>query len=281
MAASTSAKEKDWSAAQYLKFAAERTRPVRDLISHIPPSFQPQRILDLGCGPGNSTAVLRETYPAARIIGVDSSPDMIARAKQTVPDTEFVVGDLVSYDPDAGSAPSAPSGFGQPDLIFANAVYQWLEHESRVEILQNLIGRLRIGGVFAFQVPYNFSEPTHVAMRTLAARERWGGKLGQAKFPWRKALQAPPELYEALKSVFESIDVWETTYWHWLEGHGEIVEWVRGTGLRPFEEALEEGEERKAFLDEYRREVEKAYKVMGDGKVGLRYPRLFFVGTKG
>lgn len=283
---------KDWSAKQYLKFAVERTQAVYDLLARLPPNFAPKLILDLGCGPGNSTSALRERYPDAHIIGVDSSPDMIVQArKRNLPDVDFVVSDLTTYTlPPLSPAPQHQQDQEQKaDLVFANAVYQWLlPHSARLSILKTLIrSLLRSDGVFAFQVPNNFAEPSHALMRAVAARDPWQATLCQVPFPWRDAFQSPPELYAELAPLFGSggagVQIWETTYWHWLRGPGEIVEWVRGTGLRPFEQALR-GEERRGFLKAYGEEIGRAYPVIAGlqgERVGFRFPRLFFVGVRG
>ncbi|EXJ70973.1 trans-aconitate 2-methyltransferase [Cladophialophora psammophila CBS 110553] len=260
-------RSKDWSAAQYLKFEAERTRPARDLVAQVALTT-PKRVVDLGCGPGNSTEVLWKQFPQAHVVGLDSSPDMIAKARNRLPHLEFTLGDLSSFEQT-----------GEPaDLLYSNAVYQWIPHERRVQTFTDLIKTLRPGGVFAFQVPDNFSEPSHIAMREVAEEGPWVDTLRRAH-PARKPFQSPQELYDHLKPLCSDINIWHTQYYHVLEDHKAIVEWVKGTGLRPYVDPLSTSE-REAFLEEYLKRIENAYPPLVDGKVCLRYPRLFLVAIR-
>lgn len=264
---------KDWSADQYLKFAAERTRPARDLLAQVPLQ-SPKRVVDLGCGPGNSTAVLVAQYPDARVTGMDSSPDMLAKARAALPDIEFTLADLNSYRPD-------PEEHGPVDLFFSNAVFQWLAPAHRIRIITDLIQTQRPGGVFAFQVPDNFTEPSHAAMRATAAEEGqpWTATLRRLQ-PGLPPFESPRELYDAIKPFCASVNVWHTSYYHALEGHEAIVEWVKGTGLRPFIDPLAP-DEREAFLRRYLERLKEAYPKNSDGTVLLKYPRLFLVAVRG
>ncbi|KAL4903066.1 hypothetical protein BDW74DRAFT_157350 [Aspergillus multicolor] len=253
----------DWSAKQYLKFEAERTRPSRDLLAQIPLD-SPRNIVDLGCGPGNSTAVLLSQYPNARIAGIDSSPDMIRKARETLPRVEFTVDDLSTYTPQ------------EPvDLFFSNAVFQWLPRNQRLEIIKRLIQLQPSGGVFAFQVPDNLAEPSHVAMQETAADGPWS----EVKSAVRDSFQSPQEIYDELKPLCADVNIWHTQYNHSLENHEAVVEWVKGTGLRPFIDPLSPAD-RDAFLKAYLARLEKAYPISIDGRVFLRYPRLFVVAVR-
>lgn len=269
MASSQSAvrEAKDWSADQYLKFAGERTRPSYDLLAQVPLT-SPRRVVDLGCGPGNSTAVLAARYPDAHLRGMDSSPDMVRTAQTTLPDVPFELGDLSTYTPDEPA-----------DLLFSNAVFQWLPVQDRIPIIRRLIQTQPAGGVFAFQVPDNFTEPSHAAMRDTAAN---GG-------PWTAVLkdrpqalakfQSPQELYDQLKPLCSTLNIWHTHYYHILDNHEAVVEWVKGTGLRPFVDPLS-AEDRQGFLDAYLARIKEVYPASFDGKVILKYPRLFVVAVK-
>ncbi|KAK4066266.1 uncharacterized protein Triagg1_8098 [Trichoderma aggressivum f. europaeum] len=257
---------KDWSAAQYLKFAEQRTRPSRDLIAQVPLA-SPTRIIDIGCGPGNSTEVLAKQWPNARISGMDSSPDMIETARKALPNLDFTVADLKNYTPE-----------GPVDLLFSNAVFQWISFEDRIPIISRLIESLKPGGVFAFQVPDNHTEQTHAAMRAVAENGPWSETLGRLK-PALGPFQTPLELYNGLKPLCSSIDVWHTHYQHPLGGHQEIVEWVKGTGLRPFIDPLDP-EQKEGFLAAYLEKLKGLYPSCDDGTVLLRYPRLFFVAVR-
>jgi len=261
---STTAQAHDWSAAQYLKFEDERTQPARDLLARILLQA-PKKIVDLGCGPGNSTAVLESRYPDAQLIGIDSSPDMIRKAKVTLPHREFTVLDLESYSP--------PDSV---DLFYSNAVFQWLKKDERFEIVKRLMQTQSPGGVFALQVPDNLSEPSHVLMRETAENGPWAATLAKVG---RDTFQTAQEIYDQLKPVSSRVDVFHTSYYHALESHEAIIEWVKGTGLRPYLDPLGP-EEKKSFLREYLKRLQGAYPVSVDGRVLLRYPRLFVVAVK-
>lgn len=174
-------KTKDWNAAQYLKFEEQRTRPARDLLSRVPLA-SPRRIVDLGCGPGNSTAVVVERYPQAHVTGMDSSSDMVTTARKALPQVDFTLGDLSSY------TPSEPA-----DLLFSNAVFQWVPYPDRIPIMKRLIQSMQPGGVFAFQVPDNYLEPTHQLMRSVAREGPWAKTLDPLN-PGLAQFQTPQEL---------------------------------------------------------------------------------------
>jgi trans-aconitate 2-methyltransferase len=251
----------DWSSTQYLKFAGERTRAARDLLVQVPLK-NPRLVYDLGCGPGNSTELLVERFPEARIIGIDSSPDMLARARQSCPHVHFVEGDLSHWKP-----------IEEPDLVFANAVFQWVP--DHVQVLHRLLDALPKGGVLAVQMPDNLSEPSHAAMRETAATGPWASKLA-ALARKRERLPSPSEYYDELKSRAARIDIWHTIYNHPLDGADGIVEWMKGTGLKPYIDPLDE-DERSAYLVRYRERIAQAYPPASDGKALLRFPRLFIV----
>jgi trans-aconitate 2-methyltransferase len=260
------AAKKDWSSEQYLKFHAERTRPARDLLSQVQ-LHSPRHVVDLGCGPGNSTEVLAERFPQAKVLGVDSSPDMITKAKATLPHLEFAQQDLATYKPAEAV-----------DMFFCNAVLQWLPPPQRLSIATSLLQSQPPGGVFAFQVPDNLAEPSHTSMRAVAAREPFARLLREHQ-PVRGQIETPQQLYDQLGPYCSSIDVWQTRYQHVLDGHEEMVEWVKGTGLRPFVDPLPE-QERRAFLEQYLAELKAAYPVSLDGKVLFPFPRLFVVAVR-
>ncbi|KAJ5938523.1 hypothetical protein N7466_001657 [Penicillium verhagenii] len=254
----------DWSATQYLKFKDERTQPARDLLARVPLQA-PKRVVDLGCGPGNSTAVLESRYPDAQLVGMDSSPDMINKAKSTLPHLTFSIEDLNTYTPEV-----------PVDLYYSNAVFQWIKRADRIRILKNLIKTQPSGGVFAFQVPDNLNEPSHVFMEETARAGPWATKLQSVG---RDTFQSPQEIYDQLKPLCSEVNLFHTSYYHSLENHAAIIEWVKGTGLRPYVDPLQP-EEKDAFLKEYLRRLENAYPVSADGRVLLRYPRLFVVTVK-
>lgn len=264
---------RDWSAAQYLKFGDERTRAARDLVAQIPLT-SPRRIVDLGCGPGNSTAVLAARFPGAHISGVDSSPGMLARARQAMPGVDFVQGDLRTYEPGPGGA----------DLLFSNAALHWLRAGDRIPTAVRLLRAQPPGGVLAFQVPDNHGEPSHRAMREVALLDGpWRGCFGAlpaGERPDLDPVEAPGVYYDALVPYCERVDVWHVLYQHVLESPASIVEWVKGTGLMPFLNALPTQEVRDEYVKAYEQRLGELYPRLADGKVMLRYPRLFVVATR-
>jgi trans-aconitate 2-methyltransferase len=278
---STPTPAKDWSASQYLKFNTLRTRPVHDLLSQVLPhvSSPTPRIYDLGCGPANSTEVVAAAFPSAKITGMDSSPDMLSKARATLPSAEFVLGDLATFKVEE-----------EPDLLFSNAVFHWLRKEERIPTLVRLFEDMKVGGVVAIQLPDNYDEPSHAAMRDTASMSSapWSKYFEHAK-PGNSTHDARPDLdpveaattwYNALIPHAADVNVWRTQYSHVLKDAGAIVEWVKGTGLQPFLNLIEDGEAKKAYLAEYERRLSELYPKMVDGKVLLVYPRLFVVAVR-
>ena len=254
----------DWSPSQYLKFAGERNRPARDLLAQVPlPS--PDTIYDLGCGPGNSTGLLIERFPKARITGIDNSPAMIAEARKTCSGASFALGDLSQWLPEQA-----------PDLLFSNATFQWVP--DHLEVIARLSETLKPGGVIAVQMPDNLGEPSHRLMAETAEQGPWREKLSQASAA-RDLLPSPSAYHARLKPLFARLDIWHTIYNHPLQGARGIVEWVRSTGLRPFLNPLEP-KEQEAFLADYERRLIEAYPANRQGTVLLRFPRLFIVGAR-
>lgn len=254
-----------WSAQQYAQFEDERTRPVRDLVAAIP-YVDAQAVVDLGCGPGNSTEVLAARFPSASVLGLDSSPDMVAAARQRLPQHRFELADLQAW--------SDEGPFG---VILANAVLQWVPDHAT--LLPRLLSRLQPGCSLAVQMPDNLDEPAHRLMREVAADGPWAGKLADAAGR-RTGLEGAGWYYALLRPTCSRVDVWRTTYHHPLAGGVDaVVEWFKGSGLRPFLQPLDEGE-RAGFLRRYRDAVAGAYPALPDGTVLLPFPRLFIVATR-
>lgn len=254
----------DWDAAQYLRFEDERTRPSIDLLARVPLG-DPKRCIDLGCGPGNSTELVAQRFAGAATEGLDSSPDMLEKARKRLPNLSFVLGDVNSWSDAAGY-----------DLIFANAVLQWLpDHEG---LFPRLAGSLKPGGCLAVQMPNNLAEPSHVAMREVAAQGPWAERLATAKAE-RSAIGSFGDYRRWLMAAGCRVDIWQTTYVHALAGVEAIAEWFKSTGLKPYLDRLT-AEEREVFLTRYLARIAPAYPPEQDGKVLLRFPRLFIVAVR-
>lgn len=265
-----------WDPRQYLRHSGHRTRPFHDLLARVPdlPSAARPRIADLGCGPGNVTALLAGRWPDAEVVGYDNSPEMLARAESEAGPTAG--GGTLRFElADAGAW--APRG-APYDLIVSNATLQWVP--GHAGSFPAWLDGLAPGGVFAFQVPSNFDAPSHVLMRELAGSARWRGRLGGV-LRHADAVLRPEEYLAALAGLGCAVDVWETTYLHVLDGDDPVLDWVKGTGLRPVLSALEgDSEAAEAFLAEYRELLRGAYPAAEYGTV-FPFRRLFAVARKG
>jgi trans-aconitate 2-methyltransferase len=254
-----------WSARQYTSFEKERTRPVCDLLSAVE-TLGVRRAIDLGCGPGNSTEVLAERFSDATVSGLDSSADMIEAARKRLPALRFDLAGITEWD-DAGPY----------DVILANAVLQWVPDHAT--LMPRLLGKLAPGGSLAVQMPDNLEEPAHRLMRSVAAAGPWAGKLTGASGARTPRLGAA-WYYALLRPHASRVDVWTTTYHHVLAGGTDaVVEWFKGSGLRPFLAPLDPAET-AGFLVEYRTALVDAYPPLPDGSVLLPFPRLFIVATR-
>lgn len=256
-----------WSAAQYTRFEAERTRPVLDLLARVPDRPAP-RAVDLGCGPGNSTQALLARFPDAEATGIDSSADMVRAARERLPGTRFELHDIADW---------AGRQDGVFDLILANASLQWLpDHRA---LLPRLLTRLAPGGRLAAQVPDNLDEPSHSLMRSIANQQPWADKL-KAATSARATRHDAAWYFGLLTEHGVEVDLWRTTYFHPLKGGAaDVVEWLKGTGLRPFLDPLDAAE-RQAFVQRYQARIAHAYPALPDGAVLLPFPRLFFVAAR-
>jgi trans-aconitate 2-methyltransferase len=252
----------DWSPAIYLKFEDERTRPAVDLLARVPLA-EARHVVDVGCGPGNSTELLATRYPGAEILGLDNSPAMLEEARHRLPALRFETADAGVWLPDP-----------ETDLVFANATYQWIpDHFTH---LPKVLAALRPGAVLAVQMPDNVEQTTHRLMREVAQEGPWAERLKGAS---RAPLPPPSAYYEALQPHAARVDIWHTIYNHPLAGPAAIVEFVRSTGLRPFVDPLDEAQ-RAEFLARYTTEIAGAYPMMADGKVLLGFSRLFMIARR-
>ncbi|HEY1629677.1 MAG TPA: trans-aconitate 2-methyltransferase [Rhizomicrobium sp.] len=252
-----------WDPKIYMGFGGERTRPAADLLARVPVEA-PKHVADLGCGPGNSTALLSARWPDAALEGVDNSPEMLADAKASGVKARWTLADVAQWKPDAPC-----------DVLYSNATLQWLPDHTR--LVPHLMKHVGSGGVFAFQVPRNFNEPCHVLIREVADGGPWAAKLKGVR-DWWNVLE-PEAYYAILSPLSKNIDIWETRYLQALDGEDAVFRWMSGTGLRPFADALE-GEEREAFLAEYKQRVGQAYPRQSNGKTLYPFQRLFAVAMR-
>ena len=261
-----------WNADQYLKFAAERTQPSRDLLARILVD-RPARIVDLGCGPGNSTAQLAERWPAADISGLDNSTAMIDQANRDYPerrgpDRRWILGGITEWAAGAGEI---------FDVVFSNAALQWVpDHAS---LYPALFRRVAPGGALAVQAPMNLDAPAQILMRELASTPAWacmlppGGVRG-----WH--MHDAGFYYDLLAPAAVRLDLWTTEYIHVMDGPAAIVEWYKGTGLRPYLDALPTDADRENFLADYTDRIAEAYLARADGHVLFPFRRFFLVAYK-
>ena len=254
-----------WSSAQYLKFEDQRTRPAAELVARVPLEGA-RTIVDIGCGPGNSTELLAERWPGAAVSGFDTSDNMLEAARKRLPAATFFNADVSGWTPN-----------GDEDLLYSNAVFQWVP--DHLTALERLLKALKPGAVLAVQMPDNLAEPSHVAMEETAADRPWAATLAEAGLA-RDPLPDKTVYYDRLAQLSANFDIWHTVYTHPLDGPDAIVEWVRGTGLRPYIDPLDEAG-REAFLAAYTDRIAKAYPARVDGKVLLWFPRLFIVAVRG
>lgn len=253
-----------WDSKQYLQFANQRTRPCRDLAARVNVAA-PVRAIDLGCGPGNSTAVLIERWPAAQIMGLDSSPEMIESAKKSYPNQSWLQGDINSWN---------VAGNEHFDVVFSNAALQWADDHA--PLFPRLMRAVNPGGALAIQMPGNFDAAAHRLMREIAAEPAW-----KVRFPpcgvreWH--VHDLTFYYDLLSADADHLDLWETEYIHVMPSAQAILEWYKGTGLRPFLDALKSDEQRSEFLESYLQKLTAAYRPQSDGKVLFPFRRLFMV----
>lgn len=249
-----------WDPDRYLTFADDRGRPMVDLLARVG-ATAPHTVVDLGCGPGNLTALLAQRWPGARVTGVDSSPEMVARAREAEPALAFEQADLRDW------VPAADAGV---DVLVSNATLQWIP--DHLDLLPRLVGAVSPGGWLAFQVPGNVEEPSHVLRRELEAEEPYAAHTRGLERP---ASHDPAVYLEALTTLGCAVDAWETTYLHVLTGEDPVFTWISSTSARPVLAALP-ADLRTDFETELKRRLRTAYLPHPEGVV-LPFRRVFVV----
>jgi trans-aconitate 2-methyltransferase len=250
-----------WDPALYLDFDDHRSRPFRDLLARVG-ATAPRRVVDLGCGPGHLTEVLAARWPAADVRALDSSPEMVAAARERGVAAELA--DVVDWMPPPDT-----------DVVITNAVLQWVP--SHPQLLPRWLQALPPGAWFAMQVPGNFGAPSHALTRELLAEPQWRGRV---EVRGEKAVPEPVEYAELLAAYAADIDVWETTYLQRLTGEDPVLQWVSGTALRPVRDALSV-EDYADFRAELAPRLRAAYPMRGDGSTWFPFRRIFAVARTG
>ena len=251
-----------WEPQTYLRYADIRFRAGLDLIARIPKADYPI-IYDLGCGTGHLTRILTDTFPQAKITGIDSSPQMLAEARREFPTVEWEQADIRTW------CPRTP-----PALIYTNAALQWVpDHEN---LLPTLLNKLRPGGVLAMQVPRHFESPSHLDLRELVMQREWRARLE----PFLLApIPAPDTYWRWLSPHARNLDLWETIYLQVLDGKNPVVDFMRGTALRPFLSVLSEHEADK-FVDAFAERMTAAYPAQPNGQTLFPFRRLFLMAQR-
>jgi len=253
-----------WDPARYLAFETERGRPCRDLVARLSLA-EPGRLVDLGCGPGTSTRVLAERWPRARLLGVDRSAEMLAVARASGVAADWIEADLTRWDP--------PSDV---DLLFSNAAFQWIP--DHLALVRRLFDGLRGGGVLAFQVP---------AAPTGGLGEALERVIGEMAVPHAaRAIAQSPRVesletyYDALAGRAASVDLWDSRYVHIFDGPHRILDWSRGTALRPWLDGFPTDADRTRFLEAMDRAIAARYPRRPDGRVLFPFLRRFVVAVR-
>jgi trans-aconitate 2-methyltransferase len=257
-----------WDPDRYLAYADERGRPFVELLARVD-ADRPRRVVDLGCGPGNLTRLLADRWPDAEVTGLDSSPEMIARAREGAGDVRFEVADLRDWAA-TSAATGAATGRPSVDVLVSNATLQWVP--GHLDLLPRLVDAVTPGGWLAFQVPGNFDEPSHTIRRELEDAPEYAEHTRGLDHP---ASHGPEAYLRALTGLGCAVDAWETTYLHVLQGEDPVFTWVSATSARPVLRALPPAL-RERFTEEFKQRLRAAYPA-GDSGVVLPFRRVFVV----
>jgi len=253
-----------WDSQLYLRYEQERTQPSIDLASRVDLD-SPAEIIDLGCGPGNSTRVLRERWPAAHITGLDSSTAMIEKARQTSGAIDWRIGDIQTWD--------EPNRF---DLIFANASLQWIDvHES---LTKRLLKAVKPSGVFAFQMPALYNQPVAQAIHDVSESPAWQSHQLSDRYTLRT--HPPGEYYDWLAPLAQQLQIWETVYFHELVDHQAIVDFYSSTGLKPYLEGLPSAELKDQFKASVLEAIRNLFPTQNSGRVLFPFRRIFLIAVR-
>ncbi len=255
----------DWSPELYLQFKNERTQPSVDLVNRIKINFNPENILDIGCGPGNSSQILIHRWPSSKLTGIDSSASMIEKAKLDYPAQEWILSDIKNYNPKI-----------KFEIVFSNAALQWIP--GHVELLKQMSGMLSRRGLIAVQVPQFWDMPAGRAIKETAKNIQWKALTGNVDDLF--ILHDYSFYYNEISALFNSIEIWQTYYFHLMDSHSSILQMLRSTGLKPYLERLKTDEDRKKFEEEVLIKIKNAYPLQRNGKVLFPFNRLFFIGYK-
>ncbi len=254
-----------WDPEQYERYAAYRDRPALDLLVQLPPDLEPREVWDLGCGTGEHAALLARRWPHARVRGLDSSREMLAKARVRPEPVEWVDGDVASWRPDAPAS-----------LVFSNSALHWApDHQV---LLPALIAHLAGGGVFACQMPVTQGVPWREAVLELVRSARWRDRLAHVAAVQR--VEMPERYYDLLSPLVSSVDIWSTTYLQALTGDDPVLEWLAGAGLTTYLAALTERDERRAFRADVGARMADLFPRRADGVTLFPFPRLFILARR-
>ncbi len=253
--------KKEWNPDLYLKFGKERIQPSIDLVSRIDLN-NPATIIDIGCGPGNSTHILHQRWPDSKLLGVDSSEAMIKKASHDYPDQEW---QLIDAERDVIT--------GKYDVVFSNATIQWIPNHA--DLFKRLKQNLTEKGVLAIQVPLFFDMPLGKSIASISKSARWADKTAGVNELF--TIHSTSDYYDMLSVLFSTVEFWQTDYMHIMDSHLSILEMIRSTGLKPYAEKLETEADIKEFEAEVFEDIKKDYKEQKDGKVLFPFKRLFIL----
>jgi len=252
-----------WNPDLYLKYKDERTQPSYDLVSRINLP-NPEKIVDIGCGPGNSTRVLRERWPRAQVAGLDSSAEMIQTAREAYPQETWIMSDAAQWETDE-----------KFDIVFSSAALQWIPDHT--VLIPKLFDRVKPGGVLAVQVPSNHRSPLHQAVLKVSKKKEWSQLMAGCET--RLNYHEPGFYYELLAAISRQFTLWQTTYYHVLDNHQGLVDWYSSTGMRPYLERLATDSQKNAFREQVLEACRPFYPAQSNGKILFPFNRLFFLAS--